>query len=91
MHEERLFAQLRGALERAADGQSGRLVVVRVWIGALSHLTEERLREAWPALTQGGPAAGATLRVEVSSDLAHPDAGTVVLVSVDLADEEQLP
>lgn len=88
MHEEVVFRELRGALRRAADGRSGRLVRARVWIGALSHLSEGRLREAWPRLTAGGPADGSELEVELSTDVAHPHAASVVLASVDLAERE---
>jgi Zn finger protein HypA/HybF involved in hydrogenase expression len=89
MHERRLFEELRRALDRAsAAGHGARLVRARVWIGALSHLSEPTLRQAWPRVVGGGPAEGSELSVEVSSDPAHPDAASVVLTSVDLVEPE---
>ncbi len=85
MHEEAVFRELRTALEAVARReQVARIVRARVRIGALSHLSEDRLREEWPRLVDGGPAAGAALEVVASTDLGDPSAASVVLESVDV-------
>lgn len=90
MHEEALFRDLRrelDALVRREDAD--RLARVRIWLGALSHVTEARLRSAWPALVAGGPAEGAALEVEVSADPTDRHAGHVVIRSVGLTGRER--
>ena len=85
MHEESLFRDLRRALEElAAREQTSHIVRVRVWVGALSHLTEARLREAWPHIVGATAAQGSMLEVEVSSEVSDPRSTSVVLTSVDL-------
>ena len=87
MHEEALFRDLRRALDRtAAQHGADRLVGARVWIGAFSHVSEERLRAAWPDLVRGGPAEGARLEIDRSEELTDPRADRLVLSSVVLPD-----
>ncbi len=87
MHEEALLRDLRRALGELAGRQgSGRIVRARVWLGALSHVSEPRLREAWPGIVDGGPAHGCALEVETSDDMTDPLASAVVLRAVDVDD-----
>ncbi|MGI0131889.1 MAG: hydrogenase/urease maturation nickel metallochaperone HypA [Thermoplasmata archaeon] len=93
MHEEALARDLRRKLEELARSAAPRRVRgVRLWVGALSHLTDATLRELWPRITDGTGAEGARLTVDPSRDLTDPRAQGVVLVSVDLDElEEHLP
>ena len=85
MHEEALAADLRRKLEELGRSDpSRRIVAVRLWVGALSHLTEPALRVLWPRITGGTCAEAARLDVEVSDDPADPRAQGVVLVSIDV-------
>ncbi len=87
MHEEALLRDLRRALGELAVGERpARIVRARVWLGALSHVSESRLRDAWEEIVRGGPADGCAVEVETSSDPADPLASAVVLRAVDLED-----
>ncbi len=89
MHEEALFRDLRSKLAEIAERE--RANVIRravIWIGALSHVNEEHLREEWPDIVRGTPAEGARLDVEVSEDPADPRSSALVLRSVDVAGAE---
>jgi hydrogenase nickel incorporation protein HypA/HybF len=82
MHEEALFRDLRRELLRVLRPEGGRPVLrVRIWVGALTHVTESRLAEAWPRIVEGTPASGARLEVLTSEDPRDPLAGSVVLRS----------
>ncbi len=84
MHEEALFAGLTRKVEEVArEHQIRRVTRVRLWVGALSHLTEEGMRRRWELEVPGTIAEGATLIVETSSDLSDPRAGDVLLKSLD--------
>lgn len=86
MHEEVLLRELqRGLREAVPLGPGERVLRVRIWIGALSHLSETRLRQSWPELVAGSGADTAELLVDVSTDARHPQAAAVVLASVDVA------
>jgi hydrogenase nickel incorporation protein HypA/HybF len=92
MHEERLFRDLRERVISIAEVEGApRIVRVRLWVGALSHLTETRLREAWPDVVRGTPAEGSQLEVELSWDATDPRAQGVVLTSVDVPRESYVP
>jgi hydrogenase nickel incorporation protein HypA/HybF len=85
MHEEALFRDLRRKLLEAGETPGLRRVTrVRIWIGALSHVGEPRLREEWPRLTAGTRAEGAALVVTLSDDLTDPRSQGVVLESLDV-------
>lgn len=92
MHEQALMQDLRRMLEEVAEREHAlRVVKVRVWVGALSHLTEQSLRSMWPDVVRDGPAASSRLEVETSHDVRHPDAQAVVLRSVVLSEAEVSP
>ncbi len=91
MHEERLFRELRAELIRiGAAERADRFSRVRLWVGALAHLDEARLRGAWPDVIRGTPAEGSRLDVVVSADLADPRAQGIVLTSVDVPRDRYL-
>jgi hydrogenase nickel incorporation protein HypA/HybF len=84
MHETAL---VRDVVRRIADlahaTSAHRVTGAKVWLGALSHLSAEHFREHFAIEAQGSIAAGATLAIEVSDDLDHPDAQHIRLESVD--------
>lgn len=92
MHEKVLVQDLqRKLLEVAAREKATRILRVRVWVGALSHVTEDSLRGLWPDLVKGGPAAGSELEIEMSGDPHHPQAQSLILSSVVLPGSEVPP
>ncbi len=87
MHEEAVLGDLLRKIEEVARSNGAREVgEVRLWIGALSHLSEHQVRERWGGLTRGTVAEGARLDVELSHDLEDPRATGVVLMSLDVRD-----
>ena len=87
MHEERLFRDLREHLSSiAATTGPARVLRVRIWLGALCHVQEAGLREAWPSRVHDTAMAGASLEVERSLDLGDPRAQDLVLSSLVVED-----
>jgi hydrogenase nickel incorporation protein HypA/HybF len=83
MHEEALLRDLRRKLIEVTQGANGAPVrFVRVWVGALSHVSAESLQGRWPEVVAGTPAQGARLEVDVSSDPEDPAAQGVRLVEL---------
>ena len=83
MHEEALLRDLRRKIRELAELERGEEISrVSLWVGALSHVTEEMLRSRCPTVVEGTPAQRAQLDVEVSEDLDDPRAGGIVLVKV---------
>jgi hydrogenase nickel incorporation protein HypA/HybF len=92
MHEEALLHDLFRKLDEVArENGSGRIRGLTVWIGGLSHLTEEQLRARFPDAARGTAAEGARLEVQHSTDLTDPRAQGVVLVSVDVDPDDPAP
>ena len=84
MHEQAMFRDLLRKVAEVSSAEGvGRITRIRLWVGALSHLTEHQLREQWPYATRGTVAEGAVLEVEVSADPGDPRAQGVVLQSID--------
>lgn len=85
MHEEAMLQDLRRKLvEVTAREAAPRVVRVRLWLGALSHVSEEQLRREWPRIVDGTPAESAALDLTTSRDFEDPRAQGLVLVSLDM-------
>jgi hydrogenase nickel incorporation protein HypA/HybF len=85
MHETGLVRDLVRRVEVIARAKGAcRVTSVKVWLGALSHLSAEHFREHFVIETRGTMAAGAALAIEVSDDLDHSHAQQIRLESVDL-------
>lgn len=85
MHETALVRDLvRRIGELAQAAEARRVTRVRVWLGALSHLSAEHFREHFAVETRATLAADAVLEIEVSSDAASPDAQQIRLASIDI-------
>lgn len=75
---------VRKVEEVARTEGAPRVTKVRLWVGALSHLTANGLRARWPDATRRTAADGSALDLTVSVDPQDPRATEVVLESVDL-------
>jgi len=85
MHEHSLIANLLGKIEAVAQQERAEQVVgVRVWLGALSHVSVEHFREHFVAGCRGSLADGAWLEVEHSDDSAHPRAQDILLRGIEV-------
>jgi hydrogenase nickel incorporation protein HypA/HybF len=87
MHETALVRDIVRRIDDLARATNARRVTgAKVWLGALSHLSPEHLREHFAAEARDTLAVGAVLDIEVSDDLDDPHAQQVQLQSVDLDD-----
>jgi hydrogenase nickel incorporation protein HypA/HybF len=85
MHETALVRDVIRRIDDLARSTGARRVVrVRVWLGALSHLSAEHFREHYAIEARDTPAAEAIVEIEASSDPGHPQAQLLRLESVDL-------
>ncbi len=85
MHETGLVRDLIGRITTAAAANDGgRVVAVRVWLGALSHLSAAHFQEHFEIESRGTPAEGARLTVTESTDFADPRAQHMVLESLEM-------
>jgi hydrogenase nickel incorporation protein HypA/HybF len=85
MHETGLVRDLIRRIEAAAAAHgANRVSGVRVWLGALSHLSAEHFREHFAAEARGTPAEGARLTVTESTDPRDPRAQHLVLESLEM-------
>ncbi len=87
MHEEALFRDLRRKIEEIArEEHVVEISRVALWVGALSHVSEDALRSRWPTTVEGTAARSARLDVQISTDVDDPRAGGIVLTHVDVVD-----
>jgi hydrogenase nickel incorporation protein HypA/HybF len=85
MHETGLMRDIVHRLEAAArEAGAERVMGVTVWLGALSQMSAEHFREHFIEEVRGTVAEDAALRLDVSNDIQHPEAQSVLLQSVDL-------
>jgi Zn finger protein HypA/HybF involved in hydrogenase expression len=86
MHEESLMKALVRQIEGVAQEEgAAKVVVVHVWVGALSHLTSpEHFREHFDRAVSGTVAEGAETRLELSDDPMHPDANGLRLRRIEV-------
>jgi hydrogenase nickel incorporation protein HypA/HybF len=85
MHEASLMTNLMAKIDAIAEAENARRVVaVAVWLGALSHMTEEHFGEHFRHSSAGTRAEGARLDVTLSDDVRHANAQDVLLESVEV-------
>lgn len=85
MHEFSLINDLMekvGATARAEH--AGRVVGVKVRLGALSHISVDHFREHFEEACKGTIAEGAKLEVVTVTDQADPHAQEILLESIDV-------
>lgn len=75
---------MRQILEVAEAEQATRVVGIKVWCGALSHMSRAHFAEHFAQAAAGTLAQGAALDVTVCDDLTDLRAQDIVLESVDV-------
>lgn len=87
MHEASLIAGLIRRIEAVASANGGgKVLAVKVELGALSHISPEHFRGHFVQGSRGTLAEGARLDIAVRADAADPRAQEIVLQSVELED-----
>ena len=85
MHEASLMKNLMEKVERLARAHgSGRVTGVGVTLGALSHFSPDHFREHFERASLGTVAEGASLEIEILTDISDPRAQDVILASADI-------
>ena len=86
MHEKALMDDLMAKILSVAEAEGGgRVVRIRVHLGALSHFTPAHFREHFDDASRGTLAEGAIVDATLAADLTAPNATGVVLESVEVA------
>ena len=85
MHEASLMRGLLRRVEELARAEAARRVTgIAVWLGALSHFSAEHFAEHFGSASRGTIAEGARLAITLSDDIAHPDAQSVRVESLEV-------
>ncbi len=85
MHEFSLIANLLQKIDELANKeQAGRVVGVKVKLGALAHISADHFRGHFVHGTIGTKAEGARLDVEVSLNTNDPNAQDILLDSIEV-------
>ena len=85
MHESSLMTGLMRRIEIAAAAESaGRVTGVSVWLGALSHISEDHFVDHFSRAAVGTIAEGARLDITVSEDPQDADAQDIRLKSIEV-------
>jgi hydrogenase nickel incorporation protein HypA/HybF len=85
MHEASIMVDLMSRIDKIARSENAtRVVGVSVWLGALSHMSEDHFVEHFERAAAGTIAEGAQLDVTVSDDTCHKSAQDLVLESVEV-------
>jgi hydrogenase nickel incorporation protein HypA/HybF len=83
MHESRLVTDILSTVESVAEANNADHVeVIRIEIGALSHVTSDGFSGHFDLVSRGTVADGARLDITKSEDVDAPDALDVRLVSI---------
>jgi hydrogenase nickel incorporation protein HypA/HybF len=83
MHESKLVGDILSAIERVAQANNaGSVDVVRIEIGALSHVTPDGFTGQFEVASHGTVAQGAVVDITKSEDQNAPDALDVRLISI---------
>ena len=85
MHEASLVGDLMRKIEALAKAErANRVTIVRVWLGALSHMSATHFREHFEQASRDTIADGASLEIEESNDLDEPNAQDLLLRSIEV-------
>lgn len=85
MHEASLMKSLMRQIETVAGTEgAARVVAVSVWLGALSHMSEQHFAEHFSQASKGTVAEGARLRITLSQDIRDANAQLIRLESVEV-------
>jgi hydrogenase nickel incorporation protein HypA/HybF len=87
MHEKYVIDNLmKKVLEIAEKERAKKVVRVSVTLGALSHMSHDHFKEHFDIAAKGTIAQDAEIDSEESKDEKDPNAMTVVLKSIDVAE-----
>jgi hydrogenase nickel incorporation protein HypA/HybF len=87
MHEASLMTSLMRQIEAvASQAGAGRVVAISVWLGALSHMSEQHFADHFNRASTGTIAEGARLHVTLSQDIQDANAQLIRLESVEVDD-----
>ncbi len=87
MHEASLMTGLMRQIDAIVRKEgASKVTQVKVWCGALSHMTEAHFAEHFEQASKGTLAEDAALDVTISDDPADDRAQDVILESLDIAD-----
>lgn len=68
-----------------ADAENAtRVTGVRVWLGALSHLSADHFREHFAEASRNTSVEGAELDIAESADINDPNAQEIILLSIEV-------
>jgi hydrogenase nickel incorporation protein HypA/HybF len=85
MHEAGLVKNLVQTITAIAQEQNAtKVLVVKVRLGALSHLSSEHFAEHFAIASQNTLMEGAQLDIEISEDISDPMAQDIFLESVEV-------
>jgi hydrogenase nickel incorporation protein HypA/HybF len=86
MHEYSLMADLFRKIEEiSSENNNSPIVLVRVKLGALSHITPDHFKEHFVEFSKGTAAENAEIEVEQLHDTKSPEAQDILLDSVEIA------
>ncbi|MGD0256837.1 MAG: hydrogenase/urease maturation nickel metallochaperone HypA [Thermoplasmata archaeon] len=90
MHEEALLRDLRRKIQEVSRAEGDVTIRrVRLWVGALAHVTPATLRVRWPDVVADTPAQGGRLEIDVSNDPSDPAAQGIRLVELTVDDRTE--
>ena len=85
MHEASLIRNLMRKIDALAKAErADRVTTVRIWLGALSHMSADHFREHFEHASRGTIANGASLEIDVSTDVGDPNAQELLLRSIEV-------
>lgn len=85
MHEASLMRGLMAQVASLAKAEGARRVTnVHVWLGALSHMSPDHFRQHFDQSSAGSIADGASLTIDLSQDMADPNAQEIVIESIEV-------
>ena len=85
MHEASLMRDLMSQIRKIAEAEKARRILsVHVWLGALSHMSQEHFAEHFNEAAEGSLAEGANLKVTLSDDTQDPNAQEIILEGLEL-------
>lgn len=85
MHERSLMTDLMRKIDAIVrEHRAGRVVGVRVQLGALSHMSADHFTEHFVEAARGTPAEGARLDIHVDDDTSDPHAQDILLKDVEI-------
>ena len=85
MHEASLMRSLMRKIDSLAEAEgASKVTTVRVWLGALSHMSAAHFQEHFDQASRATVAEGALLEIEESGDIDDPNAQGLLLRSIEV-------